>query len=77
MPDIKPEKIDWYERRDELEPEMVFTDFSGDLVKLDFRVPGDGSQWYVADWLEDHWSYECTIIEPADLDKQVPDPAAS
>jgi len=58
---------DWYERRHELEPDMVFTDYEGDLVKLDRRVPGDGTQWYVAVWCNGGWSYEDHSIEPGDL----------
>lgn len=58
---------DWYERRDELESGQVFTDYEGDRVMLDRRVPGDGTQWYVATWWGDSWSYMDTIIEPGDL----------
>lgn len=58
--------IDWYERRAELEPEMVFRSFDGSLVKLDRQVPGDGTKWYVADW-HNGWSYCDSTIEPGDL----------
>jgi hypothetical protein len=62
--------IDWYERRDELEPEQVFRARDGSLVKLDRRVPGDGTKWYVADWFNGHWSHEDSTIEPGDLSER-------
>ena len=58
---------DWYERSNELESGMVFKDYQGDLVKLDRRVPGDGSQWYVATVWGDSWAWMDSIIEPGDL----------
>lgn len=66
--------IDWYERRDELEPEQVFLTRYGSKVKLDRRVPGDGTQWYVADWWNDSWAYMDSTIEPGDLDKREDQP---
>jgi hypothetical protein len=82
------EQIDWYARRDELAPDQVFTDFDGDLVKLDRRVPGDGTRWYVASWnpgsdrpdvdpfyRKGRWSYDDSTIEPGDLRERADDPA--
>lgn len=63
---------DWYSRRSELELGQVFTDYDGDRVKLDRRVPGDGTQWYVATWWGDSWAYMDTIIEPGDLREKLP-----
>lgn len=57
--------IDWYERRDELNPEQVFLTAHG-VVKLDRSVPGDGTKWYVADWCNG-WSYFDSTIEPGEL----------
>lgn len=70
---------DWYERRHELESGMVFKDYQDDLVKLDRRVEGDGTQWHVAVWNtaypdNPHWSWDDTIIEPGDLREIVEDP---
>lgn len=66
----------WYDHRSELEPGMVFRLEDGDLVKLDTRVPGDGTKWRVALWLGDHWSYEDGTIEPGELrGEALPDPA--
>lgn len=65
---------DWYSRRNKLQPGMVFADLVGDLVKLDRRVPEDGTQWYVAVWTGTHWSYEDARIEPGDLQNIVKDP---
>ena len=67
---------DWYDRRDELRPDMVFADYEGCIVKLDRRVPGDGTKWYVADWNGRSWSYCDGTVEPGDLVEAVSDPAA-
>lgn len=56
----------WYEHRDELKSGQIFKMYDGSLVKLDRRVPGDGTQWYVADWW-DGWEYTDSKIEPGDL----------
>jgi hypothetical protein len=64
-------ELDWHERRHELKPDMVFITYNGDIVKLDRSVPGDGTQWYVADWCNDRWYYEDGTIEPSDLLRQV------
>lgn len=58
-------EIDWYERRHELEPGQVFSTADG-VIKLDRRVPGDGTKWYVLDWSKG-WSHEDSTIEPGDL----------
>jgi hypothetical protein len=68
-------QIDWYERRDELAPGQVFTEYEGDLVKLDRRVPGDGTRWYAATWWGGSWDYVDHEIEPGDLRERVADPA--
>jgi len=57
---------DWYERRDELEPDQVFRINDGTVVRLDRRVPGDGTKWYVADWFNG-WAYYDNTIEPSDI----------
>jgi len=54
-----------------MEPEQIFQLCDGSLVKLDRRVPGDGTKWYVADWCRDHWSYEDSTIEPGDLIEEI------
>lgn len=64
--------IDWYERRDELEPEQVFRQHGGDVIKLDRRVPGDGTKWYVADWCG-YWAYYDGTVEPGDLEERLSD----
>jgi hypothetical protein len=62
---------DWYDERASLEPDQIFRMFDGSLVKLDRRVAGDGTKWFVADWCNGHWSYEDGIIEPCDLHSRV------
>lgn len=62
--------IDWYERRDELEPGMVFRSHYG-IVKLDHRKPGDGTKWVVAEW-SNGWAYYESTIEPSDLIDRLP-----
>lgn len=58
-------EIDWYERRQELRPDQVFLTVGG-VVKLDRRVPGDGTKWFALDWDGGWLCYESTI-EPGDL----------
>ena len=57
---------DWYDHRAELQCDMIFVTRSGDLVKLDRPVPGDGTKWYVADW-SNGWAYYDGTVEPSDL----------
>lgn len=59
--------IDWYERSDDLREEQVFEMHDGSRAKLDRRVPGDGTAWYVADWWNGSWAYMDSRIHPADL----------
>lgn len=59
--------VDWYARRHELEPDMVFRDFQGDLVMLDRRTPGDGSRWNVLTDYRGSWVDDGATIEPGDL----------
>lgn len=68
--------IDWYERRHDLRSDQVFKTNDGSLVKLDSRVPGDGTKWYVADWSYGSWGYYDSTIEPGDLVELVDDPEA-
>jgi len=65
---------DWYERHGELRGDQVFKTYDGSLVKLDRRVPGDGTKWYVADWSYGSWGYYDSTIEPGDLIELVDDP---
>jgi hypothetical protein len=60
-------KIDWYDRRYDLNQEDIFFDCEGNLIKLDKCVPGDGTKWYCAVWSGGSWSYEDDTIEPAEL----------
>lgn len=80
---------DWYQYSSDLRPDMVFHAYDGGLVMLDRRVPGDGTQWYVANWCPPierddvdpiyrtgHWSYDDSTIEPGDLvGEPIADPA--
>lgn len=43
----------WYEHRHELKYGMVFRDYEGSLVRLNRRVPGDGTDWYADVWYSD------------------------
>lgn len=73
---------DWYERRDELAPGMVFKTYDG-IVRLDHRVPGDGTDWYCDVWYDGrpdvpgyergHWSCEEARYHPGDLIERLPD----
>lgn len=57
----------WYTHRHDLESGQVFRLSDGSFVKLHRRVPGDGTQWYVADWSDGGWTYYDNTIEPGDL----------
>jgi hypothetical protein len=63
--------IDWYERRHELRSGMVFQSHDG-VVRLDRSVPGDGTKWYVADWMNG-WAHYDSTVEPSDLFERLPD----
>jgi hypothetical protein len=64
----------WYENKHLLKPEDVFIDIYGNIIKLDRRVPGDGTKWYVADWTGKYWAYEDSTIEPGELCYREDDP---
>lgn len=68
--------IDWYERCDELEEAQIYLTHSGDIVKLDRRVPGDGTDWYVADWTGRNFSYTDTRLHPGELSERLKGPPA-
>jgi hypothetical protein len=59
---------DWYERRHELDPGMVFQAIGG-VVQLHSRVPGDGTRWSVLDWdaRGKCWLSYGNEVEPGDL----------
>lgn len=68
-----PATIDWYARRGELEPDMVFIDFQGARVMLDRRTPGDGTRWNVLTDYRGSWIDDGDTIEPGDLRELVQD----
>lgn len=65
--------VDWYQHRNELEEGMIFRDGCGNIVKLDRRVPGDGTKWYVLDWFGGTWFADDGTIEPGDLVERLKD----
>lgn len=69
----RPAAIDWYENRHKLEQGMIFHTREGITVKLDRRVPGDGSKWYVETVHNGKWFNEDFTIEPGDLLEKLPD----
>jgi hypothetical protein len=64
-------KIDWYAARRELHEGQEFSLSDGSKVKLDRRVPGDGTKWYVADFWAGSWAYMDSTIEPGDLSQLI------
>lgn len=62
---------DWYERRHELEPGMVFLDYQGDMIRLYMPVPGDGTDWFVDTYYGPHWCCDMVQIHPGDLRKRL------
>lgn len=75
-------RIDWYERSDDLQSRMIFDSCYG-IVRLDRRVPGDGTDWYADVWIDGrpgvpgyengHFSCEDARIHPADLIERLAD----
>ncbi len=67
--------MDYYELRDTLESDQVFKCCDGTIIKLDRRVAGDGTKWFIANWSAYHrnWSYEDSTIEPGDLVERLDD----
>ena len=68
--------VDWYERRHLLNDGQVFTTIEGDIVRLDRRVTGDGTKWFVADY-DGSWSYWDRTIEPGELFERLPNDFAA
>ncbi|WP_346798096.1 hypothetical protein R5M92_04245 [Halomonas sp. Bachu 37] len=64
---------DWYRNRHLLESMQVFRLHDGSIVRLVRRVPGDGIDWIVDDWVGDHWSCEETQIHPGDIAVKLPE----
>lgn len=63
----------WYENRHELRQGWVFRTLDDSIVMLDRRVPGDGTDWYVADQVDGSWAYYDDQIHPGDLCERLPD----
>lgn len=63
----KKDIVDWYERCDELNSGDLFTTHDGRVVRLDRRVPGDGTRWYVVSVEGDKEYYYDDTVEPGDL----------
>lgn len=60
--------VDWYESRHLLNHGDVCILYDGSRVRLDYRVPGDGTDWYAVDINEDgEESYEDNRIHPGDI----------
>ena len=63
----------WYENSHELMVGDVFSHEYDEnhFVKLDRRVPGDGTDWYVLDWVQKvsggYWEDIDSRIHPCDL----------
>lgn len=65
---------DWYDHRDELEPGMIVINYQGSRLRLDHRVPGDGTNWVCDVWYSrpDHenggyWCADECHIHPSDI----------
>lgn len=67
----------WYENKNLLKEGMVFRTHYNDIVMLDRRVPGDGTDWFVIDRVgeggEAYWSKEDSAIHPGDLIERIVD----
>lgn len=58
-------------KMEELWPEQIYITIHGEMVKLDHRVPGDGTDWVVATFYNGTWLYDETRIHPSDLLERV------
>jgi hypothetical protein len=63
----------WYDNRSKLQTGMVFSLDDGDIVRLDRKVPGDGTLWYADNYYGNTWLSYDYEVEPGDLDKRRPD----
>ena len=65
----------WYENCDRLNPGNVCILEDGTTVKLDRRVPGDGTDWYVLDQEKSYvyghlyWTDNNSRIHPSEIKK--------
>lgn len=59
----------WYNNRDRLNPGHVCILEDGLTVRLDRRVPGDGTDWYCDVWVNGSWICENHKIHPSDINK--------
>lgn len=66
-------QIDWYERRSELRVGQVFSTMHGAIVRLDRRVPGDGTDWYADVLIGETFSCEDHQVHPGDLVERLKD----
>lgn len=63
----------WYDNRDRLNQGDVCTLENGSVVKLDRRVPGDGTDWYVLDYVQHYfdkhwyWTDNDSKIHPSEI----------
>ena len=57
----------WYDNKHLLRADMVFKCDDGSIIKLDRRIPGDGTEWYALEWLEDRWGAEDLTGHPGDF----------
>lgn len=67
------ETVDWYEEKERLRADMVFMQGDGSVIRLDCRVPGDGTEWYALEWIGERWVAEDLTVHPGDFVEQLPD----
>lgn len=46
--------------------DAIFTTVTG-VVRLDRKVPGEATTWYVATWWGNDWSYDAATRDQSDL----------
>lgn len=67
----------WYEHRGRLNCGDVCVLEDGSTVKLDRRVPGDGTDWYVLDYVKSYhdghmyWTDENSRVHPSEIEEVI------
>ena len=62
----------WYEQNSKLWPGMIFLTEQDEVVRLERRVPGDATKWYVANIGVKGWEYWDDTVEASDLKQHLP-----
>lgn len=65
----------WYDNKHLLRADMVFQCSDGSIIRLDRRIPGDGTEWYALEWIDGRWCAEDLTVHPGDFLEQLDAPS--